>query len=320
MSTRRTNRHVDSNNRHTFLLHSTVAPPTKRRYLKMVSHFYSWLIRHGYYINSGRSVDKRLCQFIHRLYRKGYGKSDADSVYYGVRMTLPQYRLSLPRSHAAINGFHRLTPGVRRPPIAWSVALVIAKWMVSNGYFRYGVAMIVGFDCFLRIGEIRGIHKSDVAFQGDLRMGDDIPDVFIHLRHTKTGDHQGVPVLNEHAIILLRAVVTLTKHDDDLLFPFSSSSFNSLVKRASAALGITVPFTSHSLRHGGATRYRLLGWRIDDLMERGRWSSSKSVRRYIQQSRQLLMLQSIPDSIHTQGRMISGNIVGSFMDALRGST
>jgi integrase len=83
------------------------------------------------------------------------------------------------------------------------------------------------------------------------------------------------------------------------LFPFETHSFRRLFKATCVNLGISERYVPHSLRHGGATRYHhVKGWSIEDVLERGRWASVKSARRYIQSGVAMLMSMAAPVHIN----------------------
>jgi hypothetical protein len=86
------------------------------------------------------------------------------------------------------------------------------------------------------------------------------------------------------------------------------------------SLGLDIPYVPHSLRHGGATFDFMNGHSITDIMARGRWAATKSALRYIQEGRQLLMMNSIPPWIHSFGLMVSQQLVYHFISTLRSTT
>ena len=99
----------------------------------------------------------------------------------------------------------------------------------------------------------------------------------------------------DKAEYLLRQVVAET--EAGVLFPGGSSKFRKEFKRACSELGLSSKYVPHSLRHGGATRLHLQGVRVEDIMVRGRWASSKSGRTYIQSSRAVLMALTPPRAV-----------------------
>jgi hypothetical protein len=82
--------------------------------------------------------------------------------------------------------------------------------------------------------------------------------------------------------------------------------FRRCLKATCSDLGLSDLYVPHSLRHGGATRYRhVLNWSIENILERGRWVSTTSARRYIQSGVAMLMAITAPPSITTAGVIMS---------------
>jgi hypothetical protein len=155
----------------------------------------------------------------------------------------------------------------------------------------------------------------DIAVGRDSRLGltdhcDEKGRVHIHLRHTKTGAHKGVEVRDGQVKKLL--LIHHGKHKPgDKLFPWHRSTHLKWFHKACAALKLSPDYVHHSLRHGGATRDYLAGMPIADVMVRGRWAATKSAVHYIQQGRQLMMLQTVPSLVDSLGRYMvdEGSIV-----------
>ena len=151
--------------------------------------------------------------------------------------------------------------------------------MVQNGHIRHAIATLLAFDCFLRVGELVGLRRKYAGDTGDRRMGSEYQGTSLRLKHTKTGPNQWVQVHEPQVVELLRCVVTGTAKADDHLFPFSAAEYRNVFKTSCAQLGMYHRYVPHSLRHGGATRWHLLGHPIEDVLLHGRWSSVKSARR-----------------------------------------
>lgn len=92
------------------------------------------------------------------------------------------------------------------------------------------------------------------------------------------------------------------------LFPFSPAQFRRILKLTCINLGLSDRYVPHSLRHGGATRYHHVHkWSIEDVLERGRWQSVKSARRYIQAGVAMLMNMSTPSHISANALTLARN-------------
>ncbi len=111
---------------------------------------------------------------------------------------------------------------------------------------------------------------------------------------------------------LLRGVVKDTDKNGNL-FGFTSAQYRYEFKKTCAMLGLSESYVPHSLRHGGATHLFLKeGWSVEDIMHHGRWASTKSARRYIQQGRALLYDMSIPTQMASVAANLASNLYSSF--------
>ena len=162
--------------------------------------------------------------------------------------------------------------------------------------------------------------------------------VALRLGATKTGPNQFVEVLDPAVQVLvcswlafrirrekkklrrrlrrrpsLRNGNRLSDVSSASLFEFSSTaSFRSVFKRTCSLLGLPDNYVPHSLRHGGATRDHLDGKALEDILQRGRWASTKSARHYIQAGRAILMTTRVPDHLARAGRLLAADLLSSF--------
>ena len=169
--------------------------------------------------------------------------------------------------------------------------------MAVRGEFDAALMMLVGFDCYLRIGELMNLTVQDVAMANDPRIGAAYRGVLLRLGKTKTGNNQTVTVESNDVAYLLQRHVRGRKSNEKV-FTIGLSRFYSLMRQACDAFGLGEHgYTPHSLRHGGATRHFLQGKPIADIQFRGRWSEAKSVRTYIQSGRALLLLTNVDSDV-----------------------
>ena len=286
-----------------YMLEWAVTPATAAKYRRHVKEFIDWVDANHYDegVMEPEEFDEVLLDYIHHLYESDRGKSTAATTLYGCQLYCPQLRLRLPRSAQAVRGWMRQSPAAAYPPLTWELAAAIAVELTRAGEWRMGFGVVVAFDCFLRVGELCALTREDVADSGDARLGSEHSGVLLRLRTTKTGTNQWVRVLDADVILAVRALVAATPVGGRL-FPFSPATFRRQFHTSCAVLGLSPRYVPHSLRHGGATRYRhVLGWSVEDVMERGRWASSKSARRYIQSGPALLMAMAAPARVVAVG-------------------
>jgi hypothetical protein len=143
--------------------------------------------------------------------------------------------------------------------------------------------------------------------------------IHIHLRRTKTGSHKGVEVRDGQVKALLLLLLKYSK-PGQRLFPWHRSTHLKWFHKCCTSLQLSSDYVHHSLRHGGATRDYLNGMPIADVMVRGRWAATKSAIHYIQQGRQLMMLQSIPPLVDQLGRLAGRSLIVSILMALSQNT
>jgi integrase len=292
------------------LMGQSLAPTTHSKYSKALSLFEAYCDHHGLLVQSDRDVDRHLAHYIQLLYNSGQSQDLAKNTVYGVQHHSPWLAHQLGASKLALRGWKRAHPSTSHPPLTWELTCLMATWMAIHDQHDAALAMIVGFDCYLRIGELLSLTLKDVAISNDPRLGSAYQGVLLRLAHTKTGPNQAVTVENGDVSRLLTRHIGLRQaaksSPDSLVFKVSRHSFYSIFHGACKAFNLDGHnYSPHSLRHGGATRAFLLNKPFSDIKFRGRWSNSKSVRTYIQSGRALLLLTHVPKEVFEVGASCS---------------
>mgnify|MGYP001565135778 CR=1 FL=1 len=156
--------------------------------------------------------------------------------------------------------------------------------------------LLLSYLRLLRINEVLALRREDVVLPGDNRMGVDQLRILIRLKVTKTGKHQWVAVQER---FVAQWLSNLVQHFAPAvkLFPFTAPSARSIFRDAVANVGLPSGYVPHSLRHGGATALHLSGVSMEDILLRGRWSSVKAARTYIQMGKGLLIDAKIDPTV-----------------------
>lgn len=290
------------------LLDAAFAPATLQKYNKAVSLFLSSCISLGEDPSSILDLDHLLVEYITHLYLSGGSKASASDLLHGLYRLAPQFKGRLRLASTAVRGWSRLVPAVSYPPLTWDLTALIAFRLAVSNRWLSAVATLLGFDCLLRVGELTGLLREDVADSRDVRFGAHFQGMALRLRRTKTGPNQWVMVRSPAVISLLRLVLSRTA-PGCLLFSTSADTFRRHFKRACSALLLSEHYVPHSLRHGGATALFLAGERIEDILLRGRWASSKTARRYIQAGPALLLQHSVPEATGSLAAAVSPHIL-----------
>ena len=206
----------------------------------------------------------------------GESMSDAEQCLASLHHYLPVVRGHLSPAWDLVRCWRRLEPPSRTPPWSRQLMRAISSLLLSYGKPTYGLAIMVGWDCALRTGEMLSIKAIDCIF---LRNA-----LHLHLGCTKTSYKDNrvdvVPVQDEKVIKLLRQW-KLTVSDDTLLVD-SCDAFRKLVKRAMVDLGVDgMNLALYGIRRGAATAIFEETNSYDAVQEKGRWLCQKSATIYI---------------------------------------
>lgn len=301
------------------LLDAAVAPSTLRTYNKNLEQFLTHTRRSLQQILLMRSsdVDYRLSEYIEYLYASHRPFESASHALNGLVYRRPDLKHKLGHSRLRLRGWRRAKHSTSHPPLTWEITVLLAVTMAQAGHHGEAVACLVAFDCYLRVGELTRLTIADVVRRNDARMGGCFTDMALRLAKTKTGLNQWVSVEDpdvEYILVRwLRRRCTSRGPDFDttreLVFPFSPAHFRQLMRRACDSLGVgATPYVPHSFRHGGATADFLRRRPIEDIMNRGRWRSMESARRYIQTGRALLAAQEVPAELNRDGALFAQHL------------
>ena len=281
------------------LMGQALAPTTHSKYSKALSLFEAFCDDQRFEVRSDRDVDRcdSLTVDVQHLYDTDGSMDLAKNAVYGVQHRAPWLAHSLGAAKLALRGWKRTHPSTSHPPLTWKLTCLMAVWMAIRGQHSAALAMLVGFDCYLRIGELLSLKVQDVAVSNDPRLGSAYRGVLLRLAQTKTGRNQAVTVEDAGVADMLTSHVR-DRPASDSVFGVSRDSFYKSFHGACRSFGLDgLNYSPHSLRHGGATRHFLQKKPISDIQFRGRWSNSKSVRTYIQSGRALLLLTQVPTEV-----------------------
>jgi integrase len=290
------------------LIEAAYAPTTLKRYKTAVAAFLKWCDATDTHPSGAVEMDEALTEYFHELYESGGSKVSATCALFGLLMFIPHYKTSLPMTRLTLRGWNKRHPPQPYPPLTWDLTVVIATRLLTQGHRLPALGVLLAFDCYLRLGELLGLRKEDVACPRDPRMGSTFTDTALRFRHTKTGPNQWVTVSDPNVATLLRQLVDDTPRHG-FLFPVSAATFRRAFKNACSDLGLSPLYVPHSLRHGAATRGHLRGVPLEDILMRGRWASTKSARRYVQAGRALLLATHVPPRIARLGDILSSDIL-----------
>lgn len=255
-------------------------------------------------------IDQRLSEYIDTMFARRGSFDYANQALFGLVFRCPGLRPHLGEARLRLRGWKKLKTHQSHPPITWELTVVFAVTMAKWGRHAEAVATLLAFDCLLRVGELTRLQYHDVVMPNDPRMGSAHTGMVVRLARAKTGLNQSVSLVN----VQVQSVLYSYLHDHpflsrDRIFPFSPSSFRTLIREVADSLGLRdIAYVPHSFRHGGATFLFQRGASIEDIMFRGRWVALESARRYIQTARGLLIMLDIPTRLNQAGALFAPHI------------
>jgi integrase len=295
----------------------SLAPASQKAYSKQLGSFLSHvhLDVRAFLGMPAQLVDRALASYVQFSYDARSSFTYAAHALAGVVHRRPELRRSLPLSRQCLRGWDKVRVSTSHPPLTWEVTVLMACTMARSGYHAPAIALLLAFDCFLRVGELTRIRRTDIIMPNDPRMGRAQPTMSVVLRRAKTGKLQSVDIVDKAVASLVALWVRSLSPDprdaDPRIFPFSPDYFRRLMHRTSVALRLPTVYTPHSLRHGGATDDFLRNGSIERVQFRGRWKHLDSVRRYVQTARAVLAAQRVPRHLNDLGVTLSRDLVAT---------
>lgn len=277
------------------LVAHSLKPRTQKEYLSALKDFLEHCKNNDISIYGLENVDFVLCDYIHQVFRAPGrdGKGHANKVICAIKHFLPEVKDKLHLSHKSMTGWAKIVPIQQKTPCPHDLALAYAYYLRATGFSDMCCAVLLSYDCHLRLEELRSLSKRQILFRHDR--------VTLLLQDTKFGIHQSVDVRFKLVVILLKRLFETISDLDTPVFGFTGEQWRKQIHKISAEhfpmTDIRFKITPHSFRHGGATRDFMLG-RLDiqGVMDRGRWSNQKTLRSYIQVGTSLIVQVAVPDT------------------------
>lgn len=108
----------------------------------------------------------------------------------GIHMIILRLKGLLKTASTAVEGWKRLRPPESYPPATWELIVTAAIRMVEKGFSRFALAVLVQFECLLRIIEVTAIRCEHIIDEGDVRVGKDFGGMYVRIPTAKGGKDQ----------------------------------------------------------------------------------------------------------------------------------
>ena len=251
---------------------------------------------------SSRRVDRWLERFAEYVYEAQGGGSYQLVVraLQGVYQELSDhYRGRLCNIARALKGWRLLRPTESAPPLPRSWCDLLAFVIGAAGWPEAGVAILVAFDGYLRVGELLRLRVCDVLMPARAAEFGLALHAGLRLPRTKTGRNQLARIEDPVVAGYLATMVSrFPPHSRTALFPrMTADQLNRVLRWACTLLGLPSSFTMHSCRHGRAATAYVEGLDPESIRRAGRWASRGSLDTYLQEVSVLQYRLSAPEPL-----------------------
>ena len=264
---------------------SILAPTTRRLYTEAFLRLWEWA---GFpppaTITSAETYDRFLSMYIEAAWKDGLTRGEAGNALSASLTIYPQLRGRghLSDSWFLLNAWARYEIPMRAPPMPVEVVLGLAWYFIRMGQIGGAALLVIGFDCFLRTGEMLSLIISDVIL-------DDQGTGVVRLEHTKTGQRTAAfeastihdPLSGRLFRAFLASLPAQTSDRNYVFFP-KNHVFYILFRDGLRWLGLeSYGFLPYSVRRGGATAFFRATRNMEAALDRGRWGSARVARIYL---------------------------------------
>eukprot|EP00971_Amphidinium_carterae_P137572 2726484-Amphidinium_carterae.1 len=262
----------------TFLL-TSLQPATQVRYQAALDEFHDRLSSLGLHRDSlsGVELDAFLAEFVVELFEETNGETGyahAAVLVASHAKTCPH--LSFTLSWKSLDCWRVRQPPRQAPALPQVVAFAAANLLVLLDRCAVGACIAVCFAGLLRISEalrltwqcFHRVAHGWIAVLGVTKRG---------LEQTVSFTSPGLVQWLDAYAVTCSAISRSTK-----VFNMSYPTVTKWLRRATDYLGFgRIPWTTHSLRRGGATALISQGHSFESVILFGHWASSKTAREYI---------------------------------------
>ena len=229
----------------------TVTARTREHYVYAANTFLQFVLTMGLTAEAHRDLDAVMCEYVEKLWADFDSHGLAVYTIAGICWLVPRLKQEFDGARALIATWAKMEPPSRATPFTPGVALGLAGLAIGSDLLDIGTLILVGFETFLRSGELFSLTTEDVSFYGDR--------VILRIRQAKIGQrigiHESVVLPTGLAATWLRKLVSLTPPGETLLRRPAYQARKVLAMLLEVAGLEDFGFTWYSLRRGGATYF-----------------------------------------------------------------
>ena len=265
-----------------------VAQATLKRYERAVQSFFTFLDNTGRALpHQPEEVDDLVCEKLEEMWQEGEAKAYAGDIMSGLTHFIESLRGKLPAAWRLFTAWGKAELPMRALPLSVEAILAMCGYALDDGNIRIAASFGLAFHCFLRTGELNSICKRDVHLDAARGKG------VINLGLTKGGQRRGViehVALDDRHVVQLLALSLASLDPGELVCGKSKLEFSKAFKHYLGKVGmLNQGYKLYSFRRGGATYWFKRSGSMTSTCERGRWSSEKTARIYINEGLLVLL-------------------------------
>ena len=263
---------------------ATLAPKTIQLYREAFTNLWLWIgCSPPAVVRDTIAYDMLLADFILHAWSEGYTRAFAGNAVSASIKVFPEVRGRIPEAWYLLNAWTKLEVTCRATPLPPALCLGFIHILIEDDELELAFLLALGFECFLRPGEMQSLRWSDVELPDESSHG------IIRLVDTKTSRRTGAPEVltfrDDVTVGLFRALQLRRPRNqsmDLICFLGSDQDFRRKFSRITALQGAgTWGLRPHSIRRGGATAYFWATGSMTRTIERGRWATTRVARLYV---------------------------------------
>jgi integrase len=263
---------------------ATLAPKTIALYREAFTALWMWVGKEPpKVVRDQVAYDMMTADFIMHAWTAGYTRALAGNAVSASIKVYPEIRGHLPESWYLLNAWMKLEVSCRAAPMPPELCVGLIHICLEDSNFELAFLLALGFECFLRPGEMLGLRWRDIELPKEGSTG------IIRLHDTKTSRRTGAPEVltfrDTLSVGLFQALQLQHGRSESASLPIfkgTEAQFRASFKRLVALQGAaTWGLRPHSVRRGGATAYFRATGSMARTIERGRWATTRVARLYI---------------------------------------
>ena len=219
-----------------------VSEKTVGRYFTAIGRFLQHRKVMGLPITGVVQLDEVASEYIEACWAEGEPMQQCSDLLAGLQWQFPHCHGHLWHTWKLVKCWAKVEPPFRAPPITPLIVLALAGLCWAVNWYDMAALLCVGFDAFLRSGELFTLRRRQIAFRGGCAI--------VQLPQTKGGIRRGlmeVVVVDSPLAVSLLSTACRSFRDDDTVARVDGAGLRKRLKALSKPLGSSTLVCSGTL-------------------------------------------------------------------------